>query len=114
MNFKQTIQCWVDVDSQLKELQSKVTELREKKQLLTTNITEYAEKNNLQKNPISIPNGVLKIVNTNSQTILTYKYFEKCLHGIIKNETQVKQIIEYIKKNREITTIAEIKRFSNK
>ena len=114
MNFKQTIQCWVDVDSQLKELQSKVTELREKKQLLTTNITKYAEKNNLQKNPISIPNGVLKIVNTNSQTILTYKYLEKCLHGIIKNETQVKQIIEYIKKNREITTIAEIKRFSNK
>jgi len=114
MNFKQTIQSWVDVDSQVKDLQLKITELREKKQILTTNITQYIEKNNLQRSSISIPDGVLKIVNTNSQTLLTYKYLEKCLHEIIKNEIQVKQIIDYIKKNREITTIAEIKRFSNK
>jgi hypothetical protein len=42
---------------------------------------------------------------------LTYKYLETSLGEIIKNETQVKQIINYLKEKREIKLVSEIKRF---
>jgi dihydroorotase len=43
---------------------------------------------------------------------LTFKYLEKTLGEIIKNESQVKLIMEHIKQKREIKVVPEIKRFS--
>ena len=45
---------------------------------------------------------------------LTFRYIEKSLGEVIKNESQVKQIVEYLKNKREIKSVSEIKRFSNK
>ena len=50
---------------------------------------------------------------TKVQSPLTFKYLEKSLGEIIKNENQVKQIVEYIKNKREVKVVPEIKRFSN-
>ena len=43
-----------------------------------------------------------------------HTYVNKCLSEIIKNENQVKQIINYIKQKREIKVIEDIKRIYNK
>ena len=114
MSFENQIQQWVQLDNQLKQLNEKTKELREKRNMLEEKITNYASTNNLSNATVQISDGKLKFVNTKVQEPLTFKYLERTLCEVIKNETQVKQIIEYIKKNREITTIAEIKRFSNK
>ena len=109
MNFENQIQQWIQIDNQLKQLNERTKELREKRNILEENITSYASSNNLSKSV----DGKLKFVNTRVPEPLTFKYLEKTLGEIIKNESQVKLIMEHIKQRREIKTIPEIKRFSN-
>ena len=111
-NFEENIQKWVLLDNQLKILNEKIHEVRDKKSQLLDSITEYAEKNKLMDANIQISDGKLKFMKTRISEPLTFKYLEKSLSNIIRNETQVKQIMEHIKNNREIKIVPEMKRFS--
>ena len=113
MSFENQIQQWVQLDNQLKQLNEKTKELRDKRNVLEQNITTYASTNNLSNATVKISDGKLKFVNTKVQEPLTFKYLEKTLSEVIKNESQVKLIMEHIKQKRAIKTIPEIKRFSN-
>lgn len=114
MNFETQIKEWVQIDNQLKLLNDKTKSLREQRSKLNENIINYANKNDIFNSQIQISDGKLKITNSKVASPLTFKYLEKCLGEVIRNENQVKQIIEYVKSKREINTITEIKRFSNK
>jgi hypothetical protein len=113
MSFEQNIQQWVSIDNQLKIYNDKIRELREKRSNVTETIMEQATDKNLTKSVIQISDGKLKITESRVPEPLTYKYLEKCLSEIIKSEDQVTQIMDYIKKKREIKVVSEIKRFSN-
>ena len=113
MNFESQIQQWVSIDNQIKQLNEKTKELREKKNTLEQNITSYASSNNLSSSTIQISDGKLKFQNTRIPEPLTFKYLEKTLGEVIKNESQVKLIMEHVRQKRAIKIIPEIKRFSN-
>ena len=108
--FEQQIQQWVSIDNQLKLLNDRVHELREKKHEICNNLTTHAKNNNLTNATIQISDGTLKFVNTRVSPPLSFKYLEKSLGEIIKNESQVKQIVEYLKEHRDIKNVSEIKR----
>jgi len=111
-SFEENIQNWVLLDNQLKILNEKIHSVRDKKSQLLDSITEYAEKNKLMDANIQISDGKLKFTKTRISEPLTFKYLEKSLSNIIRNESQVKQIMEHIKNNREIKIVPEMKRFS--
>jgi len=113
MSFENQIQQWVSVDNQLKQINEKVKELRDKRNTLEQNITNYASLNNLSNSSIKIGDGKLKFTNTRVPEPITFKYLEKTLGEVIKNESQVKLIMEHIKQKRNIKIVPEIKRFSN-
>jgi dihydroorotase len=113
MSFENQIQQWVSIDNQLKQINEKVRELREKRNALEQNITSYASVNNLSNASIKISDGKLKLTNTRVPEPITFKYLEKTLGEVIKNESQVKLIMEHIKQKRNIKIVPEIKRFSN-
>ena len=113
MSFESQIQQWVQADNQLKQLNEKSKELREKRNIMEQNIMIYASSNNLSNSTVQISDGKLKFTNTKVQEPLTFKYLEKSLNEVIKNESQVKLIINHIKENRSAKIIPEIKRFSN-
>ena len=113
MSFENQIQQWVQIDNQLKDLSEKVKNLRDKRNTLEENITSYVSTNNLSNATVNISDGKLKFVNTRVPETITFKYLEKTLSEVIKNESQVKQIIEHIKVKRNIKIVPEIKRFSN-
>jgi hypothetical protein len=113
MSFENKIQQWVQLDNQLKQLNEKTKELREKRNQLETNLTTYVETNNLSNSIIPITDGKLKFSNSKVPEPLTFKYLEKTLGEVIKNENQVKLIMEHIRQKREIKVVPEIKRFSN-
>ncbi len=113
MSFEGQIQQWVQLDNQLKQLNEKTKELREKRNTLEENITNYVSSNNLSNATVQISDGKLKFVNTKVQEPLTFKYLEKTLSEVIKNESQIKLIMEHIKQKRSFKTVPEIKRFSN-
>jgi len=113
MSFEQNIQHWVSIDNQIRLLNDKIHELREKKSRLGENITNHVEQNNLRNATVQISDGKLRFVNTKVSSPLTFKYVEKSLGEVIKNQTQVKQIVEYLKDKREVKVVQEIKRISN-
>ena len=111
MNFENQIQQWVSIDNQLKQLNDKVKELREKRNTLEKNITNHASLNNLSNTFIKISDGKLKCTNTRVAEPITFKYLEKTLGEVIKNESQVNLIMEHIKQKRNVKIVSEIKRF---
>jgi hypothetical protein len=114
MSFEQNIQQWVSIDNQLKIYNDKIRELRERRSDVTEAIMEQQSTDkNLAKSIIQISDGKLKITESRVPEPLTYKYLEKCLSEIIKSEDQVTQIMDYVKKKREIKVVSEIKRYSN-
>lgn len=113
MNFENQIQQWVSYDNQVKTLSEKIKEIRNKRNELEDKITTYASTNNLSNSTVQISDGKLRFVNTRVQEPITFKYLEKTLSEVIKNESQVKLIIEHLKQKRAIKIVPEIKRFSN-
>ena len=110
MNFETYVQQWVSIDNQLKILNDKVKELRDKRNNLETYITKYTL-NNSTNSVVKISDGKLKVVDTRVHEPLTFKYLEKSLSEIIKNESQLKIIMDHLKQRRDVKIIPEIKRY---
>jgi hypothetical protein len=112
MSFEKQIQQWVSVDNQIKTLNEQIKELKEQKNTLSEQINEYVETKNVSSS-IKLNDGQIRFVKVKETQQLTFKYLETCLTEIIKNEEQVKKIIEYIKNKREVKYVPEIKRLYN-
>ena len=113
MSFEQDIQNWVLIDNQMKLLTEKMKELRDKKNAISQKINTHVETDQLENTSIKISDGRLKFIKVKDTQQLTFKYLETCLSEIIKNEEQVKKIVEYIKNKREVKYVPEIKRLYN-
>lgn len=113
IGFENQIKQWVQLDNQIKEFNDHLRDLREKRNILEKNITTYAESNNLSNSSIKIGEDKLKFATTRVPEPLTFKYLEKTLGEIIKNESQVQVIMNHVKQKRDIKVIPEIKRFNN-
>lgn len=113
MSFENKIQEWVQLDNKLKKLNEEIKQLRDQRNSIESNLTNYAKTNNIADKTIKVNNDKLKFVETKVPEPLTFKYLEKTLGGIIKNESQVGLIMEHIKQKRNIKIVPEIKRFSS-
>ena len=113
MSFENKIQQWVQLDNQLKKLNEQVKQIREQRNSLESNLTTYVKTNNMSDKTINLNNDKLKFVDTKVPEPLTFKYLEKTLGEIIKNESQVQVIMDHIKQKRAIKIVPEIKRFSS-
>jgi septal ring factor EnvC (AmiA/AmiB activator) len=113
MSFENKVQQWIQIDNQLKKLNEQIKQLREQRNSLETTLTNYAKTNNMSDATIKINNDKLKFIDTKVPEPLTFKYLEKTLGEIIKNDSQVELIMEHIKQKRTIKIIPEIKRFYN-
>lgn len=110
MSLDDHIQKWVSIDNQLRLANERVRDLRDKRTKITNDIIE---KNNIINNKIPVSDGHLKIVTINTSEPLTFTYLEKSLKEIIKNENQVKLILDHIRNRRSIKSNIEIKRSIN-
>ena len=113
MEFEQHIQQWVTIDNQMKILTDKIKELREKKHTISEQINSHIQTAQLSNATVKLSDGQLKFTNVKETQPLTFKYLENCLSEIIKNEDQVKKILDYIKNKREVKYVPEIKRLYN-
>jgi phosphatidate phosphatase PAH1 len=109
-NFETQLQQWVTIDNQMKVLNDRVKELRDKKNTLSQSINTHVETSNLVNTSVQLNDGQLRFVNVKETQPLTFKYLETCLREIIKNEEQVTKIVDYIKNKREVKYVPEIKR----
>lgn len=112
--FIENIQKWVNIDNQMKIVNEKTKQLREYKHKLNDDICLYMKNNNMVNNKIGISDGELGIYEKKEYSSITYEYIETKLSEIITDKEQVKYIINYLKNNREIKNVSEIRRKYNK
>ncbi|MDA9216232.1 hypothetical protein N9O88_00215 [bacterium] len=112
-NFTDNIKDWVSTDNKIKNLSLEIKQLRDRKNILTTDIFNKVKEDNLHNSCINISDGKLRFSLTNQSQSLTLKYIENCLKKCIDNEDDIKHIIDIIKSNREIKQIDDIKRTYN-
>ena len=111
MSFEENIKEWVALDNQLKLYNDKIKEIKEKRAIVSEKIVGIDDfETKLCNKSLQISDGKLKFTYTRSTTTLSFKYVEESLKKIIRNEQQVKQILKYLRDNREIKMIPEIKR----
>jgi len=111
--FIEKIQKWVTLDTQLKIVNEKIKKMRDMKNELSENICEYVEKNNI-KNKITITDGQLLVNEKKIYSPLSFGYIEECLEKIIDDSDQIDFIINYLRDNRQVDYVKEIRRTSTK
>lgn len=114
MSFEEDIKSWVSLDNNIKHINEKLKEMRNKKLELEGSIQHYLEMNKIENPTIEITDGKLKVGVNKTQSPLTYKYIEQCLMSTIRNEEHVSKIITYMKNNRDYKIEKSIKRTYNK
>ena len=108
--FIEKVKKWVVMDSQLKIVNEKTKQLREMKSQLNHQICDFMNNHNLEKNKITISDGELRLHEKKEYSTITFGYIQRCLADLIKDDTQVEYIIQYLKDNREVTITSDIKR----
>lgn len=110
MDLNSNIKEWVNLDNAIKGHSDELKRLREQRNALTSNITDYVNDNNLGHATIEITDGILKFQTIKQTSPLTFRFLESCLKECIGNEEQVMNIIKYIKSKREVKYYNDIKR----
>lgn len=112
-NLDKTIQTWVELDNELKKLNERSKDIRTRKNDVEDKIMTYVEDNDMNNTVVNITDGKIKFCETKQTSPLTLGFLEKCLSEVIANQSQVKQIVDYIKSKRETKMVPEIKRYYN-
>jgi len=113
MSFEQTLQEWITIDNQIKQINAQLQLLRDKKNKIIQQIQTQIESKQLTS-PMRVNNEYIKIVKTKDTQPLTFHYLQSCLEEIIQNKQQVEKIIEFIKDKRQVKYITDIKRVTSR
>jgi hypothetical protein len=101
---------WVSTDNEIRELNSKLRELRETRSKQTSLVHTYMENSNILNNKIEIRDSELKMRNVTTYSGITFKSVEKSLIKFIDDEELIKTIMKDIKDSRIPKTSVEFKR----
>jgi hypothetical protein len=110
--FIENVQKWYLIDEKLKLINENTKKLRDMKSELGKSITAYMNDNNLADKKINIQTGELRILEKKEYTPLSYSYVELCLENIINDKKQVDFIMNYIKDQREVNIVKELRHYA--
>jgi len=99
---------WFEIDEEIKNLQTKIKELKQSKKNLSIDVINKMKSNNIDV--LETQNGKLIHSEKKVRESITKKYLETCLSKFITNSKLITDIIEYIYNSREIKLVDNIKR----
>lgn len=102
-NFKDKMNEWMALEDKLEKLNKDIKKIRDEKTTREQKLIEYMKSSNLSNKAIKLNNQKISIGNDNTYTTLSYKYIEETLNKKYNSST-VKEIIEYLKDERDKKT----------
>jgi hypothetical protein len=111
MSLEENIKHWVKLDDQLKQITNNAKELKQQKEAYETSILTHIYTNKLNSAIVKITGGKLKFVENKQTNPITLTFLETCLNTYLNNPKQVENIMIYIKQQRPVKYIKDIKRF---
>jgi hypothetical protein len=107
--FEENVRKWVFLEARLKLINEKTKEMRELRNRIESEIIGYLDEKNMTHRKIAISNGEICVAEKKEYGGLTYSYIEECLGKLIPDKSQVEYVIKYIKNNRPIKIVKELK-----
>jgi hypothetical protein len=102
MSLNDTVSKWITIDNRIQELSAELKQLKNDKNILDLSLINYAKNNNLENATVKVNNNKMKFSVTKTSEPITFKYLERNLGNIIKNEDQLHKTIDYLKEKREV------------
>jgi hypothetical protein len=108
-DFTEKVKIWVVLNQHLKAANEQIRQIREKKHHITEDICNFMNTKDWQHRNILVSDGELRFYDKKEYSPLTYGYVEKSLSNIIQDKSHVEFIIKYLKDNREVVTMKDIR-----
>ena len=108
IKLKKYIEKYMTVENEITKLQEKMKTWKAWKQKLQEAILQYMEETDSMTLPVS-SSQQLKRVHRTEHTALSFHYLEECLMEILTEEDQVEYIITFIRENREVKKVSDLK-----
>ena len=113
-DFVNKVKQWVLADNQLKIVNNKAKELRDLKNEITEYLCDYIDDQNNETEKILLSDGELRFYDKREVSSLTFDYIEDCLEHFISDKEKITRMIQYMKENREVSYVTDIKRIITK
>ena len=108
-NFSQDVQTYLQLEDQIQELQSQLKSLRETKQTTQQKITRTMQENHWENRTFALGGKSVSFVERKQYSTLSFNYLAEKLPKIIPDQNQVDYVIQYLKEQREVKTIPDLK-----
>ena len=107
--LSQLVQQYLQLDEELEEIQNQQKELREKRTQVQTRIIDYMRDNDLEHRTLKTGKTQLSIISRKQYSAISFSYLDKMLRNIIPDTSQIPSILQYLKENREVKVVSEIR-----
>uniref|UniRef100_A0A6C0CNE3 Uncharacterized protein n=1 Tax=viral metagenome TaxID=1070528 RepID=A0A6C0CNE3_9ZZZZ len=107
--FPEDIQKFILLDEEIQKIQERLKILREEKQNTQSKISNKMVENNWQKRAIDAGSYQLSMIERKQYSSITFTYLEEQLSKIIPDKAQVDYVIQYLKNNRQVKQVQEIR-----
>jgi methyltransferase-like protein len=111
MNLEENIKKWVKLDDLITQNNNKIKEFKQEKNKYEDSILNHIYTNNLNNAVAKINGGYLKFIENKQTLPITLTFLKKTLNNYINNEDEVEKLMLYIKQQREIKYVKDIKRY---
>ena len=108
-DLEEKLKQWVKIDSIIEEKNNEIKELRQAKSRINTELFTIIENNNLQNSTFRINNNNIRYTTSKQTSPITLKYLEECFSNLFDDESKINDIMTYIKQNRQIKIVNDIK-----
>jgi hypothetical protein len=111
MPLEDSIKKWVKLDNEYNNLNSKLRDIREERNNLSSEIINFFEDKNINNPTINITGGKINLVNQKTANALSYKFIENCLKEYFDNDEKMAiEVFEFIKSKRNYVNTKNLKR----
>jgi predicted nucleic acid-binding Zn ribbon protein len=112
--FTRDVQQYVKLDQQIQSLQSQLKALRQEKQATQDRVAETMIANQWQKRTLDVGQQQLALVERKQYECLSFTYLENKLTTIIPDSVQRDYVLKYLKDQREVKTVHELRQTPKK
>ena len=99
----------IQIQQELDSLNEKQKELRQHKNNLQDSIIQYMKENDMDHRSVKMGNHQMYIASRKQYSGITFHYLDKMLGNIIPDENQKSYVLKYLRENREIKDVPELR-----
>ena len=107
--FCENMKEYIELENKIEELNSRMKAFKIQKQIIHEKIADTISENQWQNKQFQVNNCKLSMVDRKQYSSLTFSYLEEQLQKIIPDNNERDYLIKYLKNNRSIKSIQELR-----